>query len=237
MLDHIKEAIVLAGGLGTRLRSVVAELPKPMAPIQGKPFLSYLLDYLANQGVRRVFLSVGYKAEVITEWLSAQTFSFEVSAVVEDAPLGTGGAIAHAWSVTEAETVAVMNGDTFFPIRLSEFFMFHKKEGTPVSLALARISPADRYGVVELEGSRVKAFQEKVQKPWGWIYGGIALIESAWWKSQKWPEHFSWEAYLTENAPVIPVGAYLAHDVPFIDIGLPEDYRRAQYLVPQYAQI
>lgn len=229
------EAIVLAGGLGTRLRAVLPDLPKPLAPVQGKPFLSYLLQYLAGQGIQRVILSLGYGAAPILDWLTRYTWDMEVVPVVEQQPLGTGGALAYAWEMATADRVFFLNGDTFFPIRMRDFATFHEVAGTPVSVALAHVAPADRYGLVEVEGGRVRAFREKAPAPEGWIYGGIALVEADWWEAQPWEKVFSWEAYLTQAVPVLPVGAYQAHGVPFIDIGVPQDYERAQILVPQYA--
>lgn len=232
-----REAIVLAGGLGTRLRSVLPDLPKPLAPIQGQPFLFYLLRYLRTQGIGRVILSLGYGAEHILHWLKSASWDINIVPVVEPQPLGTGGALAYAWRAVSAARVFFLNGDTFFPINLADFERFHNHSATAVSVALAYVSPADRYGLVEVEGGFVKAFREKAPAPAGWIYGGIALVESQWWESQTWPQTFSWEAYLTQAVPHLRIAAYQPQGVPFIDIGVPEDYHRAQALIPQYAQV
>lgn len=236
-MDRVREAMILAGGLGTRLRPLVAEVPKVLAPIQGVPFLQYLLAYLYQQGVQRVILSLGYMAEKVTEWLALRAWPFQVVPCIEPEPLGTGGAIAYAFSFAEAQTVAVFNGDTFFPIDLAGFGAFHRQESVPLSIALAQVSPADRYGVVEVAHKRVQAFREKQPRPEGWIYGGVALIERAWWQAQPWPDKFSWEEYLMQAVPTLPVGAFLAEGVPFLDIGVPKDYQRAQFLIPQYAHL
>ncbi|MCS6789735.1 MAG: sugar phosphate nucleotidyltransferase [Bacteroidia bacterium] len=234
-MGSLKEAIVLGGGLGTRLRSVQPHLPKILVPIAGRPFLSFVLDYLAREGIERVLLSLGYRAEQVLEWLRTQRFSMEVMPVVEAEPLGTGGALAYAWQAVVGEKALMMNGDTFFPISLAQMNQFHEEVGASLSVALAWVSPADRYGVVEVEGTWVKAFREKEPRPEGWIYGGIALAEAGWWRSQAWEKHFSWEAYLMQAVSHLRIGAFLAKETPFIDIGVPTDYERAQTFVPLYA--
>lgn len=236
-MERITEAIVLAGGLGTRLRAHVPDVPKSLAPIAGKPFLAYLLRYLEQEGITHIILALGYRAEAIRSWLERASLSAQLSLSIESEPLGTGGAIAHAWPHTHRATVAVLNGDTFFPLSLEVFGAFHAAAGVPVSLALAEVAPADRYGTVEVEGGQVRAFREKEPRPRGWIYGGIALIESTWWQAQNWSEKFSWEAYLTRQAGHLPMGAYCAKGVPFIDIGIPADYERAQTLIPAHAAL
>lgn len=236
-MERITEAIVLAGGLGTRLRQHVPDVPKALAPIAGQPFLAYLLRYLEQAGVSHAIFALGYQAEAIQRWLKQNHWQMQFSLSIEREPLGTGGAIAQAWPHTHSPTVAVLNGDTFFPVSLGDFGSFHTAAGVPVSLALAEVAPADRYGTIEVEGGRVRAFREKEPRPQGWIYGGIALIQAAWWQAHSWPERFSWEAYLTQQAGRLPIGAYQAHGVPFIDIGVPADYERAQTLIPIYAAI
>ncbi|MEN3040264.1 MAG: nucleotidyltransferase family protein [Bacteroidia bacterium] len=232
------EAIILAGGLGTRLRSRLPDIPKVLAPIQGRPFLSYLLAYLQKQGIWRIILSLGYKAELVLEWLKQNSPpSLEIISVIEPQPLGTGGAIAYAWQHTTAKHILLLNGDTFFPISVADFYAFHVSGSFPISIALAYVQPADRYGLVEVSDKRVQAFREKAPAPAGWIYGGVALVEAQWWTRQSWPSTFSWESFLMEAVPTLPVGAYAPDHVPFIDIGVPEDYERAQALIPAYANL
>lgn len=247
----MREAVVLAGGLGTRLRTVLPDAPKALAPIQGRPFLDYLLDYLASEQVEHVCLALGYQAEKILEHyapaLSQPSNSFLpqigqwkgllLSASLEAEPLGTGGALAQALAHLRAPRAFVLNGDTFFPVPLKEMEQTHTQKGAPLTLALAYVSPADRYGLVEVQEGLVTAFREKEPHPSGWIYGGIALIETAWWQAQTWPERFSWELYLKGAAPTLRPAAYLGQGLPFIDIGVPTDYEKAQTLLPRYASI
>ena len=117
------EAVILAGGLGTRLRDVIAEdTPKCMAPVVGKPFLYYLLQYVAQQGIHRVVLSLGHKSEAVTSWLYGQALPLEIDWVIEKEPLGTGGGIQLALQACKTNHVAIMNGDTMFNIDLKGMF-------------------------------------------------------------------------------------------------------------------
>ena len=121
---HIREAIVLAGGLGTRLREAVPDLPKCMAPVNGKPFLHYLLTYFQQQGIERFLLSVGYKHELVSDYFASSSQDFNVSYIVENEPLGTGGGIELAMPAVKGKNVLVLNGDTFFKIDLNRFSNF-----------------------------------------------------------------------------------------------------------------
>ena len=144
------EVIILAGGLGTRLRSVVSEVPKCMAPVAGKPFLWYLLKYLTNYDVSKVILSVGYLREVIYEWIGKIKceFPFEFEYAVEEIPLGTGGGIKLALERTTAKNVVILNGDTFFDVNLDELMETHCQLSSAVTIALKSMEEFDRYGCV-----------------------------------------------------------------------------------------
>lgn len=232
------EGIILAGGLGTRLRAVLPDLPKPLALIAGKPFLSYLLSYLARQGLKRLTFALGYKAEAIQSWLAAQKWPFELDIVVEDEPLGTGGAIRYAWPRTTNPHILVVNGDTFCPAALAPFYQAHLMRSADVSLVSVSVSPADRYGTLQISPEGwVQAFQEKAPRPSGWINAGLYLIRRTWWEKQAFPTAFSWETYLQEalQGPAPPrLYAHQLPDSPFIDIGIPEDYARAQTYLPAH---
>ena len=141
----IKEAIVLAGGLGTRLQHIVPNLPKPMADINGKPFLSYLFDYLIQQKIERVILSAGYKSQAIHDFFYHQYKSLELDYALEKEPLGTGGGIKYALSFASENTVAIFNGDTFFPVNLALINDFHKKHHSDLTIALKPLQNFDRY--------------------------------------------------------------------------------------------
>ncbi len=173
----VKEAIVLAGGLGTRLRKVVKDVPKPMADINGKPFLEYLLTFLAKQGIEKVILSVGYKYEVIKSYFGNSFSGMELVYSIESEPLGTGGGIRQSLFYVDSEDVFIMNGDTFFEVDLNRLFLFHKEKNSVLSVALKPMKKFDRYGVVKLdENKKIIGFEEKKYYESGLINGGVYLL-------------------------------------------------------------
>ena len=222
------EAIILAGGLGTRLRSVVSEVPKCMAPVDGKPFLGYLLDWLARYGISRVILSVGYLREVIIQYIASREWPFEVVFSVEETPLGTGGGIRLALQKCRENQVYVVNGDTFFPVELDRMPF-----SAPVTIALKPMHDFDRYGKVDFDGELVKGFHEKEPCQEGLVNGGIYALDRSQLDLCLMPARFSFENdVLRELAPVGQVAGWV-HDGYFIDIGIPSDYEVAQRELPE----
>jgi D-glycero-alpha-D-manno-heptose 1-phosphate guanylyltransferase len=224
----MKECIILAGGFGTRLQSVVKDIPKCMAEVAGKPFLSYLFDYASRERFDHVILSLGYKAEVVLEWLTNKSFPFKVSYVIEDRPLGTGGAISLAFSRVSGESAYVANGDTFFDIDTDSLARFHKEKKSAISLALKPMVDFDRYGSVELDGNkRIIRFNEKKHCAKGLINGGVYLIEKNVFSSFDLPERFSFEKEVMESH-IQNIEMYgQDFDNYFIDIGIPSDFEKA----------
>ena len=225
----IREAIILAGGFGMRLRSVVSSLPKPMAEVCGRPFLSYILDFLNKQGIGRVVLSVGYKWEVIKEFFGDRYKEIDLIYAVEDSPLGTGGAIKNALRHVCNSSVFVFNGDTLFDIDLSAFFLFHDERGSKLSIALKKADFTERYGTVEIDSeNRIVGFVEKARRFCVLINGGIYLLNKDFFNSFSLQDKFSFERDFLERY----YDAYRFYGVPFdgyfIDIGIPEDYERAK---------
>ena len=161
----IMEVIILAGGLGTRLRSVVSEVPKCMAPIAGKPFLWYILKYLTKYNVSKVILSVGYLREVIFQWIDKvkDDFPFSFDYAIEEEPLGTGGGIKLALEKVKNDDVVVLNGDTFFDVDFDNLLSCHKKGKKSITLALKPMTQFDRYGTVNFntEDRTITQFNEK----------------------------------------------------------------------------
>ncbi len=156
------ECIVLAGGLGTRLRSEVSDLPKCMAPVAGKPFLQYLMDYLLDQGVTHFVFSVGYLHEHIEEFIQKQYPAVQCTFSLEQEPLGTGGAIQHALQYVTQPNVLVLNGDTIFLVNLSALMQFHVQHDNACTLSLKPMKNFDRYGVVDInQQSSIQSFREK----------------------------------------------------------------------------
>ena len=219
------EAVVLAGGLGTRLRRVVTDLPKPMAPIGNKPFLEYILKYLEKNGIKRVILSVGYKWEIIQEYFGYEFENIELIYSVEDEPLGTGGAIKKAMNQVENSQVYIINGDTFFDINLKTLDL---KDKSKLILSLKHMTDFDRYGCVENdENNLVTAFTEKSYRKSGNINGGIYLASKDIFNEYDLDEKFSFEEFMQENFKKLQISSTI-FDNYFIDIGIPEDYEKAQ---------
>ena len=225
----VKEAIVLAGGLGTRLRSVLKGLPKPMAPVGGRPFLEYLLRYLQQNGIEKVILSVGYKWEVIRAYFGDSFEGIEIVYSVENEPLGTGGAVKKSLSFVNSNDVFIVNGDTFFNIDLKEFFAFHKKKRSVLSIALKPMSQFDRYGNVKIDdNNRIVSFEEKGYYESGLINGGIYLLNKDFFMDLDWKDKFSFEKDFLEKCYKFYEFYGLPFDSYFIDIGVPEDYEKAK---------
>ncbi|MBK9390806.1 MAG: nucleotidyltransferase family protein [Bacteroidetes bacterium] len=221
------EAIVLAGGMGTRLRYAVADLPKPMAPVNGKPFLFHVLNWLKDFPVERIILSTGYKSESIVEFFGSSFCGINVEYTVEEAPLGTGGAIRFAMQKCAGENILVLNGDTFFPIELDRFLSFHDDRKCKFSLALKPMKDFSRYGSVECKGDVIIRFNEKKFCSEGLINGGIYIINRKFFESIDLPEVFSVEKDVLEKNTGSGILRCMVSDKPFIDIGIPEDYKRA----------
>lgn len=223
------EAIILAGGLGTRLREEVGELPKALAPVNGKPFLEYVLDYLETQFVDKVVLSLGYRHEAIIEWLKNKAFTFKVSWVIEREPLGTGGGIRRALQKCSAQQVFVLNGDTLFKVDLRAMANLADAQ-TEAVIALKAMRNFDRYGAVTLgPDHRITGFTEKRPMGEGLINGGIYLINVAAAGLKEFPERFSFEKDYLEKTSGQLKG--LVSDGLFIDIGIPEDYKLARQIL------
>lgn len=225
----VKEAIILAGGLGTRLRDAVPDLPKCMAPVAGKPFLSYVIDYLRMQGIEHFIFSLGYKWGIIEEYLQKEYATLNYTSVIEEEPLGTGGAIQLAIQKFASGNIVIANGDTLFRIKLSEVFKTHHANNAECTLALKPMQNFDRYGVVETDNTgRIISFQEKKYYQDGLINGGIYLLNKEKFIARSFSEKFSFEKdYLEKFAS----GGNFYGSVQegyFIDIGIPEDYERAQ---------
>lgn len=225
----ITEAIILAGGLGTRLRSAVPDLPKCMAPVNGKPFIAFVIDYLQQQAVEKFVLSLGYKHEAITGFINDQYPALNVQYSIEEEPLGTGGAVRFACLKTTEENVVVTNGDTIFKAAIEEIAALHFKNDADCTLSLKPMKHFDRYGVVELnEDQSVKSFKEKQQYEAGLINGGLYLLNTKSFLSEFLPLKFSFEKDYMEQFYTRRKMYGVVQDAYFIDIGIPEDYSRAQ---------
>ncbi|MBO9618811.1 MAG: HAD-IIIA family hydrolase [Niabella sp.] len=227
--ENAQEVIVLAGGLGTRLREAVPDLPKCMAPVAGRPFLYYVINHLRSKGVQRFIFSLGYKHEYIESWLEKEFAALQYECCIESEPLGTGGAIRLALEKATGENVFVVNGDSFFSLDIQEMLSVHQKLDATCTLALKPMEQFDRYGVVTInEAQLVQSFKEKQFYETGLINAGVYLINKAKFFQKEFPLKFSFEkAFLEQYVHEgrfagVPMKGY------FIDIGIPEDYERAQ---------
>lgn len=227
------EAIILAGGLGTRLRSAVPDLPKPMAPIQGRPFLEYQIQYWIREGVRRFVLSVGYKREVIQSHFGSRYQDAEITYAIEDQPMGTGGGLLLAMNqLVRPGPFLAMNGDTFFEVDLKALQSFHDSSDAVMTISLREAENNCRYGQVQLDtASRITAFKPRPSEPSRtMINGGVYMMESTVFQGMDW----SAGRPLSLEEQVLPglLGAgkrIFGFQSPgrFIDIGVPDDYFRA----------
>jgi D-glycero-alpha-D-manno-heptose 1-phosphate guanylyltransferase len=224
------EAIILAGGLGTRLRGVIGEdTPKCMAPVAGKPFLYYLLQYAVQQGISRVVLSLGHRSEAVISWLEQQDFPLAVDSVVEPEPMGTGGGIQLALKECRSDYVFVLNGDTMFQVKLPALLETLVFEDAETAIALKSLSHFERYGIVEKdERGMITAFQEKAPREQGLINGGVYCIHRTAFLDRNLPQKFSFEKDYLEC--YVDEGKFFGYEDQgyFIDIGVPQDYDQAQ---------
>lgn len=221
------EAIVLAGGLGTRLREVVSDVPKPMAPIAGRPFLEILLSNLARKGFDRVILSIGHMSEAVTRHFGITFEGMALAYEIESTPLGTGGATRTALGRCEEDHAFIFNGDTYLDLEMDEVEALWFEAGEPIIVA-RHVADSIRYGRLDVEDGRVKRFREKGIPGAGLINAGTYVLPRDALAQFPPDMPFSLEAdYLVAAVRNIGFRAFVTHGF-FIDIGLPDDYRRAQ---------
>jgi D-glycero-alpha-D-manno-heptose 1-phosphate guanylyltransferase len=231
------DALILAGGLGTRLSAVVSDRAKPVALVGGEPFLLHVLRHLArtrgSRTIRRAILCVGHKSDSVRHALGDRVEGIDIAYSVEDRPLGTGGALRLALSSHAISSPALaLNGDTFFAASLDKLAARHAAGRFDATVALARMPDTARYGAVRVEAGRAVAFEEKGRTGPGWINGGIyALGKRALDRIANGPEAFSLERdVLPEWSASGRLGAFRS-PARFIDIGIPDDYARAAAFV------
>lgn len=224
----LEEAIILAGGKGTRLRSVVPDMPKPLAPINNIPFLTYIIHFLKKEGIKHIVLSVGYKWEMIKEIYGNSYEGIDISYAIEEEPLGTGGGIALALKETKKDDILILNGDSFIDFNLNDFYLFHKKENSRLSFVLKEMKDFERYGSVEVNENKIIKFKEKKFINQGLINAGAYIAKRDIFDSLNLPDKFSFEQDFLEKK--VNEGYFYGYKTNgyFIDIGIPEDYNKAQ---------
>ncbi len=227
----IKEAIILAGGLGTRLKSVVGDTPKPMAIVNGKPFLHYLFQYLRFYAVPKVIVSVSPLTKSIESYFQNEYNGIQIEYAYENEPLGTGGGIINAMKTCSSENILILNGDTLFSVDLFQLHDFHKKNASQITLALKYYDEVGRFGTVSLDNRfRITGFEEKKEGALkeGCINGGVYLFNRKLFSSINFPTSFSIEKEFFEKYyEHINFSGFVSNKY-FIDIGIPDDYLRAQ---------
>jgi NDP-sugar pyrophosphorylase family protein len=222
-------AAILAGGLGTRLRSVVADKPKVLAEVCGRPFLSYLLDPLADAGLRTVVLCTGYMGQKVQAAFKDSYRGMRLVYSQEPSPLGTGGAVRFAASHLVSPTILLLNGDSYCQVDVGAFWSAHCAAGAGATLVLVRVNDAGRFGQVELdEAGRILRFEEKGTRTGpGWINAGVYLVD------RQWLEMIPADKAVSLEQEVFPgwIGRGLRgwrSSGRFLDIGTPESYRAAE---------
>jgi D-glycero-alpha-D-manno-heptose 1-phosphate guanylyltransferase len=229
------EAIILAGGLGTRLRSAVPDVPKPMAPIRGRPFLEYLMTYWVSQGITRFVLSVGYRRQTIEEHFGQRYGAAEIDYAVEATPLGTGGGLIIAMSKMRSQGPwLVLNGDTFFEVNRNELAQFHDERGADATLALHPVDDNRRYTGVELAADQRITQLTSAAGGRRLVNGGVYLLGAALLAGLPYRagDRVSLETEILENALLRHKRLYgMVSPGAFIDIGVPDDYARAAELL------
>lgn len=227
------EAIVLAGGLGTRLRAIVPDVPKPMASVAGRPFLEILLESLARKGFDRVILSIGFMAEKISSHFGNSYAGMRIEYSIEDTPLGTGGAVRLALTKAAEDHVFVFNGDTYLDLDVSAVEALWSENHLPVVVA-REVNDTARYGRLSAIDGWVKEFAEKAVVGAGLINAGCYVFRANQLDEFSPGTIFSLEAdYLAKRICVDPFIAYVCTG-PFIDIGVPDDFKAAQTLLAEF---
>ena len=230
-------AVILAGGLGTRLQDTVSELPKPMAPINNRPFLEYQIEYWINQGVSKFILSVGYLRESIIEHFGNSYKNVPIEYIQEKQQLGTGGALLSA-TVDMNEVFLLLNGDTFMEVNLKTFYDFHVNSQSNWTFALYKINHQDRYmGIKLAPNGKILSLNSNEDNKYTYINGGVYLINSKVLSSFKYKNG---EKLSLENE-ILPAYFSNGGDLygkefkgKFIDIGIPTDYFRASQILENY---
>lgn len=227
----LKEAIILAGGFGTRLQSVVNDVPKPMAPINNEHFLNYVFDYLKYYQIEHVVLSTGYLSEKIVEYYKTEYKGIKVSYAKEETPLGTGGGIRLAMTKCSTKDILVLNGDSFFDVDINIHYQNHVSKQADCTLALRKVENAARYGTIVLGSENViETFKEKDNiEQGGLINGGVYILNREIYvnKTDEFAPFSIEKDFYEKKIKELQIFGF-EYDGYFIDIGIPEDYKKAQ---------
>lgn len=220
--------IILAGGKGTRLKSIIDNIPKPMALVNNKPFIYYLLKQINTLNISKTIVSLGYKSEIIVEYLNNFFQNANIQVTTEEYPLLTGGAIRLALSFANTNDVLIINGDSFFDIDILDFYNFHNQNNSQITIALKEMQNFDRYGEIQVDHSnRILKFEEKKYCNKGYINAGYILLKRHLLNDFELNTPFSFESdFLEKNIGKLDLFGFI-QDKYFVDIGIPEDYHDA----------
>ena len=226
------DVVILCGGFGKRLQNVVKDIPKPMAKIKSRPFLDILIDFIASYGFKRFILCTGYKADVIERYYSQRYNNLIIEFSREEKPLGTGGAIKNAENYIKSDQFLVANGDSFCKINLKEFIDFHLKKNALISIAVTNTDICDDYGVITINNlQQIVEFDEKVK---GYknhlINAGFYLLQREVFSLMPKKNNFSIERDFFPKIIKRNLYAFETQE-SLIDIGTPERYEKAKYLL------
>jgi len=228
MINDQPDVVILCGGLGTRLRTVVSDRPKPMAEVDGRPFVHILVDHVASFGYRRFILCAGYKAETIKEYFKTATMPVEVVVSIEPQPMGTGGALKHAAGLLKSDDVIVMNGDSFCAVDYAKLIDEHRARQADVTITAVQVKAASEFGSMRVDKSgRVTAFSEKQGGGQGLVNAGVYVFRRAAIETMPLTIPLSLEK---DVFPKLTASRLFAHLVrgPLLDIGTPESYEKAR---------
>lgn len=230
-----KEIIILAGGKGSRLKSVIGHLPKSMALVNGRPFIDYVILYYLAQGFQQFIISLGQGQEQLSAHIQLAWKHIHVQFAIEAAPLDTGGAIRNAVDHASGDTVLVINGDSYFALDIEALSIFHHMCGAECTIAVKQVPDTSRYGRIEIRKDYgIASFQEKGIQGEGLINGGAYLINTRMFKAYDFPTRFSFEKdYLQQYFHSKRIFTVKDNGY-FIDIGIPEDLARAQHDLKNY---
>ena len=225
----ISEAIILAGGLGTRLKTAVPDVPKCMAPVNGKPFIAFVIEHLQSQGIEQFIFALGYKHEIFKSFLATKLTSNNYLLSVEPEPFGTGGAIKFACLKTTGKNVLIVNGDTLFKADITKLAPFHAMCGADCTLSLKPMQNFSRYGIVELNKDySINSFKEKQYYKQGLINAGLYVLNTSKFLKEDLPDNCSFEKdYLEKYYKERRMYGVIQNEY-FIDIGVPGDYEKAK---------
>jgi len=231
------EAILLAGGLGTRLHTVTGDrYPKSLAEVDGRPFIHYVIKYLESMGVNRFIFAVSHHAQMIIDSINNEFPELDVAFSIEKEPLGTGGAIKQALEHVQGKQVLVVNSDSFMEFSLSDFVKFSEERNADLSIICTQVEDVSRFGAADIaDNAELVKFFEKGRTGSGFINSGIYFIDKEHPKLASLTGKFSFENELLSNENIMVYA--MKNKGLFFDIGTPDDFEGAQQLVNNHSHL